>query len=133
MNGDKLDFYQVYSLEEIKDFPLATWNIPEPPADDNRLVQNLVPVLNDYSRTNPVNAKVLDLIITPGLAFDEKNGRLGKGKGFYDKFFTEWDVLLKDKQIEKLPYKLAVAFHQQIVEEVPMSEYDHYVDAVVHD
>src|SRR5438270_9344424 len=49
---------------------------------------------NDFGIVEPVkgekvNADEIDLVITPLLAFDEKGYRVGYGKGFYDKFFTQ--------------------------------------------
>ena len=41
MNGDKLDFFQVYSENDINSFPPNKWNIREPPADDGRLTSYL--------------------------------------------------------------------------------------------
>lgn len=57
----------------------------------------------------------LDLIIVPGVAFDENGYRLGYGGGYYDNFITKLrdDVVLA-----------AVAFEEQVVEEVPLNSWD---------
>jgi len=55
----------------------------------------------------------LDLALVPGIAFDARGGRLGRGKGFYDR-------LLADVRGPKC----GVAFEQQIVAAVPMGPLD---------
>ena len=55
----------------------------------------------------------LDLILVPGLAFDLRGRRLGRGKGYYDQ-------LLKGLQ----GTTCGVAFDQQIVDEVPAEAHD---------
>ena len=61
--------------------------------------------------SNPVNAKILDLIIVPALMADNSGYRLGYGGGFYDKFLSEirFDVkticaIPKELFVEKLPH-----------------------------
>ncbi len=49
---------------------------------------------NSFGIIEPVNgekveAKEIDIVITPLLAFDKQGYRVGYGKGFYDKFFTQ--------------------------------------------
>ena len=47
---------------------------------------------------NPVeDADVPTVMIVPGIAFDTQGGRVGRGKGFYDKYFSRYktDILLK--------------------------------------
>lgn len=49
---------------------------------------------NDYGIPEPVDgieidAKKLDVVFVPLLAFDESGNRVGYGKGFYDKFLAE--------------------------------------------
>jgi 5-formyltetrahydrofolate cyclo-ligase len=64
-----------------------------------------------------------DLAILPGLAFDRNGGRLGRGKGYYDRAFpagTNGGCIL-----------FGVAFSLQLVDEVPMGSWDRRVDAVV--
>ena len=68
-----------------------------------------------------VDAKKIDCIITPGLAFDANCNRLGKGGGFYDIFFVD-AVNAK---------KIALAYDCQIVDEVPIYAYDLPVDVII--
>lgn len=62
-----------------------------------------------------------DLILTPLLAFDAKGGRLGFGKGFYDRAFA------------LLPHagRLGLAYAFQQVEAVPGEAHDVPLDAVI--
>lgn len=59
--------------------------------------------------------KDLDLVIVPGVAFDKKGRRLGRGKGFYDRL------------LDKLPKKtstIGLAFDFQILPRIPAAEHD---------
>ena len=64
----------------------------------------------------------LDLLVIPGLAFDRQGGRLGYGKGYFDRLLpgAREDALLA-----------AVAFECQLFDSVPMQPYDVWVDAVI--
>jgi 5-formyltetrahydrofolate cyclo-ligase len=60
-----------------------------------------------------VNLEDLDLVIVPGIAFDKKGNRLGRGKGYYDRF------------LRKLPEKsssIGLAFDFQILPSIPSTE-----------
>lgn len=60
------------------------------------------------------------LVITPGVSFDRRGGRIGYGKGFYDRYFAEYPKLIR----------MGVSLRLQIVEDVRADEYDkkmHYV------
>lgn len=62
----------------------------------------------------------IDLIIVPGIAFDKNNNRLGRGKAYYDK-------LLKTTKA----FKVGVCFDFQLIENVPVNEYDIKMDMVI--
>lgn len=62
-----------------------------------------------------------DLIIIPGIAFDEQANRLGRGGGYYDRFL---------KHFHKAK-KYAVAYDFQIVKKVPMASFDVQIDGVL--
>lgn len=64
----------------------------------------------------------IDLIIVPGLAFDRNGGRLGYGRGYYDRFLS---------QVRLDCALVGLAFECQIVREVPMSEHDMPLDVVI--
>ncbi|MGK5510023.1 5-formyltetrahydrofolate cyclo-ligase [Brevibacillus formosus] len=64
----------------------------------------------------------LDAIIVPGVAFDNKGGRMGYGGGYYDRFLAT---------LKKLPFLVGVGFSIQVVEHVPLESHDVLLDAVV--
>jgi 5-formyltetrahydrofolate cyclo-ligase len=64
-----------------------------------------------------------DLILAPGLAFDLRGGRLGKGKGFYDRYLAGARGL-----------KAGVGYDVQITDKnLPLDAHDQLMDAVVTD
>lgn len=63
----------------------------------------------------------VELIIVPGVAFDLKGNRMGRGRGFYDR-------LLKSTP---KAYKVGVAFDFQIVDQVPVEAFDVAMDKVI--
>lgn len=64
----------------------------------------------------------IDLIITPGVAFDKLKNRVGFGRGYYDRFF----------EIHKEATKIAIAFDIQIFEdEIETDIYDKKVNKLI--
>jgi len=56
------------------------------------------------------------------VALDEKGGRIGTGEGYYDRL------------IPKLPAttrKVALAFEEQILPQIPMESHDKHVDIII--
>ncbi|GHU75927.1 hypothetical protein FACS189461_2870 [Spirochaetia bacterium] len=66
------------------------------------------------------------LIITPGLGFDKKGGRLGRGKGFYDRFFSA----LQSSPETSSFFALGLCMPPQILPEIPLEKNDLLMDAV---
>ncbi|KAJ4515593.1 hypothetical protein ABEF93_007949 [Exophiala dermatitidis] len=78
---------------------------------------------------------LLDLILTPSVAFDQHHRRLGHGKGFYDRYLQTYkNALDSSKAARKMPHLVGVALREQLLppgEEVPVTEHDWPVDEVV--
>ena len=72
-----------------------------------------------------VEPHVLDFILIPGLAFDPHGGRLGYGKGYYDK------LLSGCLSTGGRPWLVAGAFNFQVIDRVPMEAHDIPIHAVV--
>ncbi len=72
----------------------------------------------------PVPFEDIDLVVTPGLGYDRNGNRLGRGGSYYDRFFAN----------EKLKaYKCGFAYAEQVVDFIPVNEYDKPVDSLVTD
>ena len=71
-----------------------------------------------------VEPECIDLVVTPGLAFDERGYRLGYGGAYYDRFLprTRSDAA-----------RIGLCFDEQVVDAVPRAEGDVPVEAVVTD
>ena len=72
----------------------------------------------------PFPISLLDMVIVPGLGFDEKGNRLGRGRGFYDRFLAH---------AEFKGIACGLAFEQQALEEIPVGPLDRHVDMLVTD
>lgn len=68
----------------------------------------------------------IDLVLVPGLAFDLRGYRLGRGGGFYDRFLAAYR-----KSKPRNGAALGVCFEGQIVPEVPADAHDKAVDGLV--
>ena len=64
----------------------------------------------------------IDVIITPGVAFDRDKNRVGFGRGYYDRFFLKYPNAKK----------IAIAFEEQIIDEgIETDKYDMKVDVLI--
>ena len=62
----------------------------------------------------------IDLIIVPGVAFDQELNRLGFGMGYYDQYLRGKDI-----------YKIGICFNDQVVDKLPHDEFDIQMDMIV--
>jgi 5-formyltetrahydrofolate cyclo-ligase len=92
-------------------WPRNKWGIPEPPAD--------MPL----TLAKPGD---LDVVVVPGLAFDRNGDRLGQGKGYYDRFLER--MVAGGKHT---PTLIAVGLDCQLVDSIPVQEYDRRMDMVL--
>ncbi len=72
----------------------------------------------------PVPVADIDLVVVPGLAFDEEGNRLGRGRGFYDRFLSHPDFR---------GVSCALALEDQVVDAIPIGPSDVRVDMLVTD
>jgi len=64
----------------------------------------------------------IDLVLVPGVAFDKKGNRLGRGKGFYDRFLN---------RLHSRTATIGLAFDFQILPDLPALSHDAKVDKVI--
>ncbi|GLX66308.1 5-formyltetrahydrofolate cyclo-ligase [Paenibacillus glycanilyticus] len=70
-----------------------------------------------------------ELVVTPGIAFDRKGGRLGYGGGYYDRFAERLQLEQKDNSKQVMWF--GIAFEDQLVEEIPMQAHDKRMDGMI--
>jgi 5-formyltetrahydrofolate cyclo-ligase len=78
----------------------------------------------DPDRCKPVPVKFIDIALIPGIAFDEKGGRIGDGNGFYDRLIPILEITTR---------KVVVAYDEQVIPQIPMEPHDKYVDIIITD
>ena len=98
--GDDLEL-RIYSGPE--DMATGSYGIEEPTGE----------VFTDLA--------AIDFIAVPGVAFDSKGNRLGRGKGYYDRL------------LPRIPsaFKAGICFPFQLVEEVPAESHDIRMDIII--
>jgi len=79
-----MDMLSLHSLADYQSFKPDNWGIPTIPGDSISARRNCL----------EGEESGLDLIVMPGVAFDEGFKRLGHGKGYYDYFLARYERVL---------------------------------------
>ena len=98
-----LELVQIYSETELV---IGHFGILEPVGERRSLDSDLLGIL----------------VIVPGVVFDSKGNRLGRGAGWYDRLL---------KQIGGDATSLGLAYELQLVDEVPVDPWDQRLDYVI--
>jgi len=106
-DGKEIYLARINSLSELAP---ASFGLLEPPHELASLPERLV---------LPAHVEVM---LIPGVAFDLRGGRLGHGKGFYDRLL---------QRAGAGPLRVALAFECQVVEDVPMFPGDERMDLLI--
>lgn len=94
-------------IREVRDLEKGTYGIYEPKK------RQKIALLDE-----------IDLVVVPGVAFDKRNRRLGRGKGYYDKFL---------RALPPNKVSVGLAFDFQIVDNLPIDSHDISVSKVITD
>jgi 5-formyltetrahydrofolate cyclo-ligase len=94
------------AVERWDDLCRGVFDVPEPPDD-----------------RAPLELGAGDVAIVPGVAFDARGNRLGRGKGYYDRALSGTG--------RSRPHLIGACFALQIVSSVPHDSRDHPMDAIV--
>lgn len=97
------------------------FGVPEPAPDNMR----------------PAKLEEIDLVLVPGVAFDRQGNRLGYGKGFYDRFLTQFTQ--ENVQLNMISATagsgnasmIGLAFAVQIVPSVPRESWDVVIEEII--
>lgn len=101
---------ELFLLEDMSELVEGAYKILEP-KDDLRQLSGKV-----------IRPEELDLVMVPGTAFDHRGGRMGQGKGYYDR------LLANARPDAPL---IGMAFECQIFDEIPVAPHDVFMDQVL--
>lgn len=105
ITGKKMRACRIRNFD--RDLKEGAFGILQPHSPDDRDLKN-----SDF-----------DLVFVPGLAFDEKGGRLGRGAGYFDRYLAKL----------KKTIKIGLAYKQQVVKTVPLEKHDVCLDFLITD
>ena len=100
IEGEEMNFYDISEGVEV-----GAFGIMEPIA------------------ITPINPVEIDVMIVPGVAFTRQGARLGRGKGFYDKYLSHSDFRA---------LTIGVCFPCQVVENLPTEPHDKILNLIVY-
>ncbi len=100
VRGDMIELHEYGKQDNMK-------------AGDFGISESCGPLFTDYDS--------IELVVVPGMAFDKKGNRLGRGKGYYDKFLSQTKAR-----------KVGLCFDFQMVDSVPTLPHDIRMDEVIH-
>jgi 5-formyltetrahydrofolate cyclo-ligase len=101
---------ELFLLEDVSELVEGAYKILEPKEELKSLPNKII------------KPEQLDFVFVPGTAFDLHGGRMGQGKGYYDRLLGS---ARKDVPL------VALSFDCQIFDEIPVAPHDVFMDKVV--
>ncbi len=102
--GDELNLHEVTSWHELE---TGSFGLLEPPAG-----------------ARPVVSATIAVFVLPGLLFDRRGHRLGRGGGHYDRLLA---------QADSAAFRIGLCHAERLIGEIPVAAWDISVDCVVTD
>lgn len=99
---------EIYEIDSAEGLEKGYMGIPEP----------------HVSAEHRRRLRDIELVVVPGVAFDPTGGRLGYGKGCYDRLLAN---------TRDLPPLVGIAFEEQMVDEIPSEPHDLKLDIIITD
>jgi 5-formyltetrahydrofolate cyclo-ligase len=101
---------ELFLLEDMGELVEGAYKILEPKPELRHLPNKVV------------HPEELDLVMVPGTAFDLRGGRMGQGKGYYDRLLST---------ARKNAPLVGMAFDCQLFDEIPVAAHDVFMDQVL--
>jgi 5-formyltetrahydrofolate cyclo-ligase len=101
---------ELFNLEDLSELVEGAYKILEPRTELRQLPNKVV------------RPEELDLVLVPGTAFDLRGGRMGQGKGYYDRLLST---------ARRNAPLVGMAFDCQIFDEIPVAAHDVFMDLVL--
>ncbi|MCH7321730.1 5-formyltetrahydrofolate cyclo-ligase [Solibacillus sp. MA9] len=80
-------------------------------AQTERAYKNILEPIPEFC--DPVEKQQIDVIVVPGVVFDDGGYRIGFGGGYYDRYLQGYNGM-----------KIALAFDEQLINKVPRESHD---------
>jgi 5-formyltetrahydrofolate cyclo-ligase len=101
---------ELFRLADMEELAVGMYKILEPKPELRNLPEK------------QCRAEDLDVVMVPGVAFDRRGGRMGHGKGYYDKLLQH---ARPDTPL------VALAFECQFFPEIPVAPHDIFMDKII--
>jgi len=112
VHGEKIVVSEIKNLK--KELTKGSFGIKEPKKEFRRRV----------------NQKEIDLVVVPGVVFGKRGGRLGYGRGYYDRFLRSKSIRSRMSRSRQCAL-IGLAFDLQIARKIPLVKRDMKVDKIV--
>ncbi len=112
VDGQRIAVYRIKNLK--KELAKGSFGLREPKQEFRRRVDQ----------------EKIDLVVVPGVVFDGTGGRLGFGRGYYDRFLRSRSMASRIGRSAHCAL-IALAFDLQIAKKIPLVEKDVRVNKIV--
>lgn len=122
-DGKKVALPRIADKKKMEFFYICDKNIPQQLEKGSYEIKEPKTSLEKLDRREIDNTVI---VIVPGRAFTTEGIRLGRGKGYYDRYFKQFLTVHT-----KCPVFVGLCSDEQILTHIPKEEHDLYMDYII--